>query len=57
MGDADLHGGRHSDHPAPRGRENQNSTEPRPADAADLPSLRQWRQAAVCGVLQEVSII
>ena len=34
-------------------RKNQNSIKPRPADAVDLPSLRQRWAAAVCGVLRE----
>ena len=57
MGDADLHSGRHSDHPAPRGGENQDTTEPRSADNADVSPLRQRRAGEVCGVLREVSII
>ena len=54
MGDVDLHGGRHSDHPAARGGQDQNPARTQPADAADLPSLRQRRAAAICGVLREI---
>ena len=53
VGNADLYRGRHSDHPAASNRKNQNSIKPRPADAVDLPSLRQRWAAAVCGVLRE----
>ena len=53
MGNADLYRGRHSDHPAARGGQDHNPARTRPADAADLPSLRQRWATAICGVLRE----
>ena len=53
MGDADLYRNGHSNHPAPRGGQDQNPARTRSADAADLPPLRQRRATAVCGVLRE----
>ena len=53
MGDADLYRGRHSNHPAPRGGQDQNPARTRSSDAVDLPSLRFGWATAVCGVLRE----
>ena len=55
MGNADLYRNGHSDHPAPRGGQDQDTARPRPADAVDLPSLRQRWAGEVCGVLRKTA--
>ena len=41
------------DYPAPRGGQDQDTAQPRPADPADLPPLCVRRAAAVCGLLRK----